>query len=174
MLRSLSYAAETGLRNADDATPQLEAWINEWEQQARAALRAFYKTHGRGPTFAEMGHEGQGRIPGIPSASAVRRMFGSVGAAFQEGLGGGVQVEEAPFPVEAVDGVGNTGQGVAGTRPQPVVCLHAARSRPAGRRSAEADAPGPDRPVQGMIRTRITPRVVAVEPIRHPRPERAR
>lgn len=54
MLRSLSYAAQTGLRNAqfaDQQHPTLGAWVSEWEQQARMAYLNGYLDVARGAAF---------------------------------------------------------------------------------------------------------------------------
>jgi maltose alpha-D-glucosyltransferase/alpha-amylase len=56
MLRSLSYAAQTGLRNAQGDTATVEPWVNAWEQSAREAFLGGYREVSSGATF----------IPGRP------------------------------------------------------------------------------------------------------------
>lgn len=55
MLRSLSYAAQMGLRTAtaeaEDDSPQLTRWAASWEQQARAAFLETYGTVTEGAAF---------------------------------------------------------------------------------------------------------------------------
>lgn len=50
----------------------------ETRAQCIAALQAWYREHGRTPTYYEMGSGGPILVPGLPSRMLTRRLFGSI------------------------------------------------------------------------------------------------
>lgn len=52
------------------------------EDRVLAALRDFYATHGRAPTYAEMGHSDTSTVPGLSSFALIVRLFGTARRAF--------------------------------------------------------------------------------------------
>lgn len=46
--------------------------------QCIAALQAWYREHGRTPTYEEMGSTGPVYVPGLPSRAYTRRLFGTM------------------------------------------------------------------------------------------------